>query len=93
MLFNLGGIIVLLVNELLDVVKLEISNIKMNEVLLVRELFKGYEWNRISHSESLLFGTLFLNCVKNDDIEAMSAEKTSSRRQKYRKQDADKGGK
>lgn len=93
LLFNLGGIIVLSVNELLDVARLEISNIKTNEVFLVRDLFKGYEWNRISRSDRLLIGTLFLNYIKNDDMGVVPIEKTSSRQQKYKKQDIDKGGK
>ena len=35
------------------------------EKMSVRDLFKGYEWNRISRSDRLLLGTLFLNYVHN----------------------------
>jgi len=35
------------VNFLLEVAIKETINLKVNEVFLLRELFKGYEWNRI----------------------------------------------
>ncbi|WP_425803345.1 DUF1413 domain-containing protein [Desulfitobacterium sp. Sab5] len=56
------------VNELLDKAKDELSNLLPSEVFLVRDLLKGYKWNRISRSDRLLLGTLFLNCIKTDDI-------------------------
>lgn len=56
------------INELLDKAKGELSNLLSSEVLLLRDLFKGYEWNRISRSDRLLLSTLFLNYIKPDDI-------------------------
>ena len=47
------------VNKLLDITKSELANLLPTEVFLVRDLLKGYEWNRISGSDRLLFGTLF----------------------------------
>lgn len=73
------------VNELLDVAKSEIRNLKSAEVFFIRDLFKGYEWNRISRSDRLLLDTLFLNYIKNDDVGAVPIEKTSSGQQKYKK--------
>ncbi|EAF8950553.1 DUF1413 domain-containing protein, partial [Listeria monocytogenes] len=35
------------VNELLDYAIIEAEKIKIDEVFLVKDLFKGYEWNRI----------------------------------------------
>ena len=35
------------INELLDIAKAEISKLAPNEIFLVRDLYKGYEWNRI----------------------------------------------
>mgnify|MGYP000858012904 CR=1 FL=1 len=52
----------------LDRAKAELSNPLPREVFLVRNLFKGYEWNRIYRSGRLLLGTLFLNYIKTDDI-------------------------
>lgn len=41
----------------------ETENLNQGEVFLVRDLFKGYEWNKISRSQRPLLGTLFLNYV------------------------------
>ena len=72
------------VNELLDKAKSELLNLISGEVFLLRDLFKGYEWNRISRSDRLLLGTLFLNYIKTEDIEVVPIEKTSSGQQKYK---------
>jgi hypothetical protein len=64
------------VNELLDKAKGELSNLLSGEVFLLRDPFKGYEWNRISRSDRLLLGTLFLNYIKTDDIGVVPIEKT-----------------
>lgn len=72
-------------NMLLDHALNETINLKSGEVFLVKDLFRGYEWNRISRSERLLLGTLFLNHIKThpDSIEILG--KTSSGQQKYAK--------
>ena len=71
------------VNELIEIAKDELSHLLPGEVFLVRDLFKGYEWNRISRSNRLLLGTLFLNYIKTDDIGVVPIEKTSSGQQIY----------
>ena len=50
-------------NDRLDRAIEETKHLHTNEIFLVRELFKGYEWNRISRRDRLLLGTLFLNYV------------------------------
>lgn len=71
------------VNELLDKARAELSYLLYGEVFLLRDLFKGYEWNRISRSDRLLLGTLFLNYIKTADISVVLMEKTSSGQQRY----------
>jgi len=73
----------LTVNDLLEIARAELSYLLPGEVFLLRDLFKGYEWNRISRSERLLLGTLFLNYVKTVDIGIVPIEKTSSGQQRY----------
>lgn len=73
-------------NELLEITKEELKNIYSEEIFLVRDLFKGYEWNRISRSNRLLLGTLFLNYIKSTDIGITPIEKTSSGQQRYKKE-------
>lgn len=71
-------------NELLARAIEETKRLHINEVFLVRDLFKGYEWNRISRSDRLLLGTLFLNYVHTSGTNLEPIEKTSSGQQKYR---------
>ncbi len=82
-LSGLGGIILSTVNELLDMAKIELTNLKSSEIFLVRDLFKGYEWNRILRSDRLLV-TLLLNYIKSNDISVVPIEKTSSGQQRYK---------
>ena len=69
------------VNELLNRAQVEVSNPLLREVFLVRNLFMGYEWNRIYRNDRLLLGTLFINYIKTDNIGVVPIEKTSSRQQ------------
>lgn len=71
-------------NMLLKAAIEETEQLKTNEVFLVRDLFKGYEWNRISRADRLLLGTLFLNYVHTTETYIIPIEKTSSRQQKYK---------
>ena len=72
-------------NELLEIAKEELKNLNSEEIFLVRDLFKGYEWNRLSRSSRLLLGTLFINYIKSTDIGIVPIEKTSSGQQRYKK--------
>lgn len=69
------------VNFLLEIAIKETINLKTNEVFLLRELFKGYEWNRIERKDRLLLGSLFLNYVKSENSNIKILEKTSSGQQ------------
>ena len=71
------------VNFLLEIAIKETIYLKANEVFLLRELFKGYEWNRIERKDRLLLGTLFLNYVKSENSNKKILEKTSPGQQKY----------
>ena len=71
-------------NDLLARAIEETKHLHTNEIFLVRDLFKGYEWNRISRTDRLLFGTLFLNYVHISGTYLEPIEKTSSGQQKYK---------
>jgi Domain of unknown function (DUF1413) len=47
----------------------EISHLAVGEEFLVKDLFKGYEWNRLGIGERRTLGTLFLNEVKNGQLQ------------------------
>lgn len=72
-------------NQLLEEAKQEISELNNGEIFLVRELFKGYLWNRIPRKDRLLLGTLFLNWVQQNLDIIKPINKTSSGQQKYQK--------
>lgn len=63
----------------------ETKNLHVGEVFLVRDLFKGYAWNRIPHKDRLLLGILFLNHVNTMNDGLLAIEKTSSNQQRYKK--------
>ena len=71
------------VNKLLDEAIGETIQLNIGEVFLVKDLFKGYEWNRIPRNDRLLLGTLFLNYVNKTDGSIQAIEKTTSGQQRY----------
>ena len=72
------------INSLLETAIKETDSLYDGEIFLLRDLFKGYEWNRISRSTRLLLGTLFLNKITSENLEIEASVKTSSGQQKYR---------
>jgi hypothetical protein len=73
------------VNDLLEEAVKETENLQDGEIFLVKDLFKGYVWNRIAVKDRLLLGTLFLNYVHKVQNSVEIYEKTSSHQQRYRK--------
>ena len=73
------------VNELLEEAISETENLNDGEAFLVKDLFKGYVWNRIPRKDRLLLGTLFLNWVNKTEGNLKAIEKTSSNQQRYEK--------
>lgn len=72
-------------NDLLLQAKKEINKVPSGAVFLVRDLFKGYEWNLYPRNIRLVLGTLFLNYVESENTSVLVLEKTSSNQQKYKK--------
>lgn len=73
------------VNQLLENAIEEVKEVNSGEVFLIRELFKGYLWNRIPRKDRLLLGTLFLNWTQQNVNIVKPISKTSSGQQKYQK--------
>lgn len=72
--------------DLFEISKNTISDLKTNEVFIVKELFRGFEWNRISESSRAQLGSKFFNYANNDGnshIEVL--DKTLKNQQKYKK--------
>jgi len=73
------------VNELLEDAIKETENVNEGEIFLIKDLFKGYVWNRIAVKDRLLLGTLFLNYVHKTKENLLAIEKTASHQQQYKK--------
>lgn len=71
-------------NDLLYMAIQETNNLYNNEIFTVKDLFKGYEWKRISQSDRLLLGALFLKYVQTSGTHFEPIEKTPSGQQKYK---------
>ena len=46
---------------------LELQYINIGEKFMLKDLFKGYEWNRIAQGERSTLGTLFLTYARSND--------------------------
>ena len=73
------------VDVLLERALSEVELLKEEEIFLVKDLFKGYEWNRIPVKDRLLLGTLFLHEVHKEKVPVLAVEKTSSHQQRYQR--------
>ena len=50
-------------NSLLQTAIDETTHVREGEIFLVKDLFKGYEWNRIAKRDRLMLGSLFLSYI------------------------------
>lgn len=73
------------INALFEIAKREVEFLLCDEIFLVKDLYKGYEWNRISRGDRIALGTLFLNFAKTrEDIQLLG--KNKSGQQSYKKE-------
>ena len=73
-------------NPLLSMAIISLDNIKSGEIFLVKELFLGYEWKRLSWGERTNLGLLFIDQVRNDpSLNVTILPKTASNHLKYKK--------
>ncbi|MFJ8065368.1 single-stranded DNA-binding protein [Psychrobacillus sp. NPDC096426] len=71
----------------LEIAVKETKYLQSDEEFLVKDLFKGYEWNRLAIGERRLLGSLFLNEVKNGRLKdgIKVTKKSSANQQIYTK--------
>lgn len=64
---------------------LEIENLNQGETFLVKDLFKGYEWNRLTIGDRRSLGALFLHEVKYGNLKETIEVglKSSANQQQY----------
>lgn len=63
----------------------EIENLNSGETFLVKDLFKGYEWNRLAIGDRRSLGSLFLHEVKYGKLKEIIeiSVKSSANQQQY----------
>lgn len=70
-------------NDALQEIK---NNIEPNEEFLVKDLFKGYVWKRMTIAERIALGNKVKYAVAEDSsLGIKPTEKTTSNQQKYKK--------
>lgn len=71
-------------NELLEEAIKQLNHLESGETFIVKDLFRGYMWNRFPRNERLLLGTLFLNYIKTGQSnKVVPSGKNGSNQQKY----------
>jgi hypothetical protein len=74
------------IDSLLKKALAETRKLEEGESFLVKDLFIGYEWNRIARGDRLLLGSLFFSYVSSHESCGVKAfEKGASGQQVYRK--------
>lgn len=64
----------------------ELQNLQAGEKFIVKDLFKGYLWNRIPRNQRLNLGSLFLDYIQNNpQLNISKLEKNSANQQVYQK--------
>lgn len=73
-------------NELFKNAKETLDQIEEDEEFIVKDLFTGFEWNRIDIGNRSKLGAMFFNFSKHDDkLIIVGIGKTIQNQQKYRK--------
>ena len=62
----------------------ETKSLKVDETFILKDLFKGYKWNRLSVEQRAALGRLFLQ-LTNEKNSVEATEKNSSNQQMYSK--------
>lgn len=73
------------ISRALDYAQQEVENLNSQEEFLLKDLFKGYVWNRIKKSDRIKLGTLFLNYVEENPEKVNISTKTISGQKVYKK--------
>ncbi len=72
-------------NELLEHAKYSLQDVKHDDgEFVVRDLFRGFEWNRIGRGDRTKLGSMFLSYAQHEGANLIvPTEKTPQNQQKY----------
>jgi hypothetical protein len=72
--------------ELFEIAKNTINEVEQGEEFIVKELFRGIEWNRIAKGNRTKLGAMFFSFSENEGNGIIvGIGKTPQNQQKYRK--------
>ncbi|GIO38856.1 hypothetical protein J41TS12_37170 [Paenibacillus antibioticophila] len=72
--------------DLMDVAKATIAELGQGEEFLVKDLFRGFEWNRIAKGNRTKLGSMFYNYALNEaSAQLKPLGKTPQNQQMYEK--------
>jgi hypothetical protein len=63
----------------------ETKHLREGECFLVKDLFKGYLWNRIPKGDRLMLGSMFLSYITTHTGDIAVMDKGASGQQRYQK--------
>ena len=73
-------------SKLLEYANKELEELNDGEVFVMKDLFKGYEWKRITRGNRTKLGMLFFEQISRvDDLGVDPLGKTPQNQQQYRK--------
>jgi len=71
---------------LFKVAKDTLQDVEPDQTFIVRDLFRGFEWNRIAKGNRTKLGAMFLNFAENEGHKLIkSGSKTPQNQQRYTK--------
>ena len=75
-----------LLTDLFEVAKDTLQDLQPNEEFIVKELFRGFEWNRIPKGIRTKLGSLFYSYAEGQGSTIIKAlDKTPQNQQRYKK--------
>lgn len=74
-------------DELMEYAKKSLQEVESGDgEFVLRDLFRGFEWNRIRKGNRTKLGSMFLSFAQHDGAMTIEAtEKTSQNQQKYKR--------
>lgn len=73
------------IEELVNFAKEQTGKLDNGELFLVKDLFYGYEWNRISRGDRIKLGVIFNGYVHSENSDISEVKKTPQNQWIYKK--------
>ena len=72
--------------QLFHIVIATLGDVESGEIFIVKELFRGFEWNRISKSNRIKLGSMVFAYATHEGVQSIEPlDKTPQNQQKYKK--------